>query len=165
MKALSKVLSLGALGLGSYGLYKILLIEQLDHFSFKEFGADGLLLSVDLLKKLDEFRSRIGQRVLISPAPGALLRFNPEKKESQHFWLKGNAADIMLPDGIHLDTAYSIAQDVGFTGIGIGPEWKPFPGMHLDVRQTENNRIASWGYMKQNGEQVIISALDALMRA
>lgn len=103
---------------------------NLRYFTAAEFGSSLPLLSKDLLSKLDEFRDRLGSRVLISPAPGSLLR-PAGSQESQHFY--GRAADVMIPD-VDLRTAFEVARGVGFTGIGVYPDWKPYKGLHLDVR-------------------------------
>lgn len=103
---------------------------KLRHFTPGEFGGSWPLLNTDLLLKLDEFRDRLGSRVLISPAPGALIR-PAGGSEGQHIY--GRAADVMIPDA-PLVTAYKVAKEVGFTGIGVYPHWRPHKGLHLDVR-------------------------------
>jgi hypothetical protein len=39
--------------------------------------------------------------------------------------------------------AVTVAEKVGFGGIGIYPDWSPFPGLHLDVRPAEGD-VAKW---------------------
>lgn len=109
--------------------YKTMTLK-LRHFQPSEFGASLPLLSTDLLLKLDEFRDRLGSAVIISPAPGSLIRPAGDS-ESQHTF--GRAADVLVP-GIDLRRAFQVAKEVGFTGIGVYPQWKPHKGLHLDVR-------------------------------
>lgn len=118
-----------------------------------------------LLLALDEYRSLLGHRVVISPAPGALGRHLGDSN-SQHNvdkWGTVNAADIM-PD-CDLEFAYIIAQQTKkFSGIGIYPDWKPKPGLHLDVRPTRTvNNPATWGAVRDDeGKQVYVGADGAL---
>lgn len=112
----------------------------LRHFSPLEFGAWWPLMSNDLLLKLDEFRERWGGPVSISRASGAIGRDDEPDDTSQHNpirWGEVRAVDVIPSD---MDTpgdrqrAFEIARDVGFTGIGVYPDWSPSPGLHLDVR-------------------------------
>ena len=54
---------------------------------------------------------------------------------SQHYI--GRALDIHFKGRIPLMAAYLAAERFGFTGIGIYPHWKPYPGMHIDYRILE----------------------------
>lgn len=128
---------------------------NLRHFKASEFGASLPLLSGELLTKLDEFRERLGSPVLISPAPGSLLR-PAGSQESQHFF--GRAADVMV-QGVSLERAYQVAREVGFTGIGVYPDWKPYKGLHLDVRpDRQPGNPALWaGLLGADGKQFYTS--------
>lgn len=158
--SIMRILKTMAITAAGVTLFKIYKATQLKHFRLSEFGAALPFLSIGLLQKLDEFRERLGRKVMISPAPGALIRFD-KGSESQHTF--GRAADIMLPDGPDLQTAFATAKAVGFTGIGVAPQWRPYKGLHLDIRKLRPGQsIAMWGYAKENGKQVFISAAEAL---
>jgi len=49
---------------------------------------------------------------------------------------------------------YQLAKQVGFTGIGIYPDWNR-PGMHLDVRtDRQPGRPATWAGVYRGGKQI-----------
>lgn len=136
---------------------------KLRHFDLKEFGMSLPFMAVAWLLMVDEFREQLGAPVIISPAAGALMRFD-SGSESQHCY--GRAGDIMLPAGPDLKTAFSVASRVGFTGIGIYPHWKPSPGLHLDIRPDRKpGNPATWGAIRQGGQQVYVSLQEALTYA
>ncbi|MBW7956542.1 MAG: DUF882 domain-containing protein [Deltaproteobacteria bacterium] len=147
------LLGLAALYAGGWGVKAVTL--NLRYFKPSEFGASLPLLNPALLEKLDEFRHRLGSRVIISPAPGSLIRPAGDN-ESQHVY--GRAADVMIPDTT-LVQAYSVAREVGFTGIGVYPHWKPYKGLHLDVRpDRQPGSPAQWAGLKgPDGKQFYTS--------
>lgn len=132
---------------------------DLKYFKPSEFGVWWPLINADLLRKADEFRDRWGAAVMISQAEGGIGR--EDDSGSQHNvlkWGEVRALDLM-PKG--MDTAYdrrravNIAMAVGFTGIGIYPDWQPRPGIHVDVREPkEPGHIAMWSGVHENGNQV-----------
>lgn len=98
-------------------------------------GCGGNDVNPLLLKKLDELREMIGGPLELSCAyrcekhnaeiPGSV-------PNSQH--VLGNAADVLVPDYGHCNTAEQLAwyaEQVGFDGIGIYPE-EEF--VHVDMR-------------------------------
>lgn len=129
----------------------------LTYFKPSEFGLWWPLMNSQLLVKLDLFRELWGAPVMISPAQGGIGRH--DDSNSQHNvnkWGEVRAIDVM-PQG--MDTAQDrqravrLAEQVGFTGIGIYPHWQPRPGIHLDVR--EGDHVAKWaGLLNDNGQQV-----------
>jgi len=126
--------------------------QALIWFEPDEFGDWWPMMSPDLLRKLDEFRERLGVPVMISPAAGSLGRNLGMFDLSQHnvdLWGEVRAVDIM-PVGVDLETAYDAARAVGFTGVGLYPDWSPYPGLHLDVRP---GPVALWSGWRVNGEQ------------
>lgn len=128
-------------------------LQPLRYFTESEFGQWWPLMSTELLQKLDEFRHRLGVPVTISQANGSLGRELGPGSLSQHnvdMWGEVRAADVMFT-GVDLQTAYQIAKEVGFTGIGAYPDWNPYPGLHLDVRQAP---LALWSGIKEQGQQV-----------
>jgi len=125
---------------------------QLRYFTAAEFGEWWPLMSTELLTKLDEFRHQLGVPVRISPASGALGR-RMGMATSQHnvdLWGEVRAVDVMF-EGVSLERGYQVAKEVGFSGIGAYPDWKPSKGMHLDVRQAP---LALWSGVLESGKQV-----------
>ena len=108
-------------------------------------------LPVGLLSGLDQFRAELGKPVIVSPADGSIWRLDPD---SEHFYFR--AIDIMLPEGPTLQEAYNVARGLGvFSGIGVYPDWMPFPGMHLDIRPERNPEYpALWSMLLVKGKQV-----------
>lgn len=140
---------------------------HLDHFSPYEFRDWWPLMSPKLLVNLDAFRETLGQRVRISKANGALGR-HMGMSRSQHNvdkWGEVRAVDIMLPDTDDLVAAYDLALTLElFSGVGVYPEWKPYHGLHLDVRSNRKPQSpATWGMLKDEfGNQYMTSVNKAL---
>ncbi|MCG8392747.1 MAG: hypothetical protein MI745_06660 [Pseudomonadales bacterium] len=150
----------------------------LEHFSASEFGPYWPLMNVELLLKLDAFRKALGYPVAISSAPGAIGRpiigggqaESGAEKSWHNYALHGEimAIDVhpLPPDGPSAQERrrwYEIAKQVGFTGIGIYPDWNR-PGMHLDVRtdRTPANP-ATWAGVYRGGKQVYVSISEAFV--
>lgn len=143
---------------------------ELNYFKPEEFHGWYEFCSPKLLVLLDEFRENWGAPVMVSPAKGAVGRKLGNESESQHnfsYYGEVRACDVMpfnMGDDIQQrKKAYRIAKDIGFTGIGIYPDWKPMPGMHLDVR---DDRMAGdpaiWSGFDIDGEQQYFSIYKAL---
>ena len=152
---------------------------ELRYFEIDEFGGWYPKIDPLLLTMLDSFRDRWGYKVLVSPALGAVGRDLPEghsNYESQHNvrrWGAVRAIDVMplrwslernpvdpgrvLDRGLskqELEHAYNVARAVGFSGIGVYPDWEPFPGLHLDVRRDRSSESpAIWSGILINGKQ------------
>lgn len=132
---------------------------KLTYFKASEFGPWWPLMNRDLLLKLDAFRERWGAPVQISPAEGGTGR--EDDSNSQHNalkWGEVRAVDIM-PHGMDTPAmrqlAVTIAEEVGYTGIGVYPDWKPHPGIHVDVREPEiPGHVAKWSGVIEDGRQV-----------
>ena len=156
---MKKIITMGGLIMGSVLAIKLAQSFRLYHFSPMEFGASLPFLSIDLLNKLDNFREALGSRVMISPAKGSLLRWDT-KNESQHLY--GRAADIMLPDEQSLIKALDIATKIGFTGIGLYPHWKPYHGLHVDIRALKkDDKIKTWVDVGKLGKHKYVSVNQA----
>jgi len=140
------------LGLVLFLGYRVMSRPNLKYFEPSEFGPWWLLMSRDLLLKLDAFREAWGAPVMLSPAQGGLGR--EDDSDSQHNlskWGEVRAADIM-PAGMNTAAdrrrAVAIARSVGFTGIGVYPSWKPYPGIHVDVRKPKfTGHVATWSQL------------------
>ena len=125
---------------------------KLNWFNDKEFGNSLPHLPQELLVRLDALRGAWGKPIRISPAKGTLARFDGKDGTSQHNvdkWGECRAADLM-PAGIFTTADVmrfvKLAQDVGFRGIGIYPNWRPQLGFHVDVRH-DTPRV--WGRIGQ----------------
>ena len=136
-------------GAGFVG-YKTLIVLKLEHFTISEFRGFHFFLSFDVLFKLDAFRERLNHPVMISPAPGSIVRFDLGK-ESSHLY--GRAIDVMIPDrpGLitpSLENCFNIARSVGFNEIGVYPFWKPYKGLHLGLK-APFSQVFTWSDVSQ----------------
>jgi len=135
------------------------------HFSASEFGAWFPMMNDSLLVKLDALREAWGDPIMISPALGAIGRTYPPGHSnylSRHNITKYGevqAIDIMPLiktidgnrgcDSFELRMAFNMAKDVGFTGIGVYPDWLPHAGLHVDVRDDHKAGFpATWSGIK-----------------
>lgn len=154
---------------------------QLKHFGAAEFGPYWPLMNRDQLLRLDRFRELLGYPVMISPAPGAIGRptigsdGQAEEGDAEKSWhnylLHGEiyATDVMpLPPGGATATErrrwVAAARQAGFTGIGVYPDWKPRPGLHLDSRtdRTPDNPATWAGVRNAAGRQVYVGIEQGL---
>lgn len=145
---------------------------QLRYFKPEEFGPYWPLMSIELLQKLDEFRHRLGYPVQISPAFGAIGRpvigsddqaaESGAEKSYHNYLVHGEVMAIdVMPKPPAGDSAMErqrwadVARAIGFRGIGLYPDWKPRPGIHLDVRPASALKAgqvaATWAGIR-NGE-------------
>lgn len=136
---------------------------DLRHFTTESFRGWGFVMSVRLLILLDAFRGQWGHPVIASPAKGAIGRHNGPDGTSQHNidrWGEVRAIDIM-PYNMNTEDdareAVNKALGVGFTGVGIYPDWQPMPGMHVDVRTTRNaDNPATWAGIDSPDGQIYV---------
>lgn len=134
--------------------------DKLRHFGKHEFGRWAPYMSGELLFMLDETREQYGDQIWISPAPGALGRFIGNSKSMHNIerWGEIRAVDVM-PLGMDTPEEYEaffeLAKSVGWTGIGIYPDWQPRPGAHLDNRPDRKvGSPAKWSaFRDKNGKQ------------
>jgi len=139
---------------------------KLRYFIEEEFRGWYEQINPILLKLLDIYRMHLHKRIIISPAEGAIGR--NDNSESQHNinkWGKVNAIDIMPvnENGVglsipQLKQAFILARSLGFTGIGVYPDWKPYPGLHLDVREDKViGKPAAWAGINKNNKQIYVT--------
>jgi hypothetical protein len=112
--------------------------HQMQHFSPSEFREWWEFMDVDLLIKLDLFREMWGKPIMISPVDGSLGREAGESLSYHNVTRYGQvrAVDI-FPSGLTTNNAglaVSMAEKVGFGGIGLYTDTKPSMMMHLDNR-------------------------------
>jgi len=119
---------------------------KLEFFTASEFGVWYPLMNNEFLFMLDDFRREVGEPVYISPALGSLGR--PDSLSSQHFPNPEiRAADLMSK--APLEKLYAAALKVGFTGIGLYPDWQPDHGIHVDNRtDRQPHAPATWSAFK-----------------
>ena len=123
------------------------------HFTREEFITRAAVdfdwwpyMDPEILELVDDFREALGYRVSISPAPGAIgrsaglsgTRHNVER------WGQVMALDI-FPEKVEPRRWVAVAREVGITGLGFYPDWRPQPGLHIDSRSTRHARVATWG--------------------
>ena len=147
------------------------------HFTRKEFIRNGVqwfgYLAKELPEMLDAFREQWGAPVHVSPSQWALGRHNGTDGTSQHNVDRDGilrAVDLM-PEGIKtradMERAVDIAKRVGFTGIGVYPDWRPRPGIHVDTREDRvRNNPAQWGAVRDtpSAKQRYTSTHEALSK-
>lgn len=145
---------------------------KLRYFSDEELRGWKPNLDPVLLRLLDLFRHHWSRPVQISPAPGAIGRQLGKFSTSQHnldYWGQVRAIDVMpaeMRDVESMQLAIRIAINCGFTGIGVYPDWKPAPGLHLDVRRDRVvGQPARWGAVLKDGQQVYVTQDEALRHA
>ena len=108
-----------------------------EHFDSSEFackcGCGGLHNGADinprLVQVLERMRQRCGRPLVISSGYRC-PKHNAEEGgvwNSQHVY--GNAADVLVPDGMNIGELYELAEMCGADGIGLY-DW----GVHVDVR-------------------------------
>ena len=132
---------------------------NLRYFETTEFGRWWPKMDANLLVRLDVLRYRLQRPILISPHPDALGRHLGYESQSCHnidYWGLVLAVDFFV-GGIHTrEDALEVigeAKDLGFTGIGVYPEWRNHKGerqvgFHLDVRPFRDmGDPATWGYV------------------
>lgn len=142
------------------------------HFQPNEFGGWYEQLHPQLKEKLDAFREGWGAPVQVSPVGGAVGRRGGSSRSRHNVDVWGNVQAVdVFPIGLvgHADAirAVSVAKRVGFTGIGFYPNWRPQPGVHLDVRDDRPpGRPATWGGIRPDGGAMkyvsLQEAIDAL---
>ncbi len=136
--------------------------DKIRYFTPAEFGGNENLKHIDprIIHALDDMRHRLGKPIRISPAPGALFRLTGSKN-SRHYAVGrlSDAIDI-FPES-SLREAYNAAVEVSaIGGIGVYPDWKPRPGMHIDGRPRKGGRVANWMGRNQPGGGQFYAAID-----
>ena len=131
----------------------------LEHYKNAEFREWYAHMSPRLSVMLDVLRHVLDKPIRISPHPLALGRYLGTASYSEHNfekWGEVQAVDAFV-DGVHTrDQAgevVSAASLVGFTGLGVYPDWVNYAGakqvgFHFGVRENRKMRDpAQWGYM------------------
>jgi len=125
-------------------------LEQVRHFDFVAELNDPQRqhMSLELMWKADVVRDIAGVPMIIHSAYAISGHSNPN---STHY--RGLALDWHLKYHT-LEEMFRLAYLVGFTGIGVYPEWNN-PGLHTDVRQLlPGQSIATWeAHYKWIGEE------------
>lgn len=153
-----KLWKVGLLGLLLYGGFKMVVVLSLVYFTLNDFRGEWPFLAIELLRKLDRFAeamAKLGAKVVISPAPGSMMRWDKEE-EGEHKY--GRAIDVMIIGPVTLEQSYEVAKNIGFSGIGVYPDWVPYKGLHLDIRNGRDpGNPAKWAGIKESGKQVYVA--------
>lgn len=112
------------------------------HFSLREFEdrtTHQVMLDPNLVQKLEALRALVGVPITVTsgyrtPAHNAQVG---GAQDSQHEL--GKAADIVW-SGIEMETAVTLAEQVGFTGIGSYADGH----LHVDVRDVQAGGVIKW---------------------
>lgn len=136
------------------------------YFKEDEFQGWADQLAPQLKDQLDQLRARSGHPIMVSPEEGAVGReYGPEhpKYASRHNverWGEVQAVDVMPykegpngePRGLtaaEREAFYREAKAVGFGGIGVYPQARPYPMFHLDVRPMgDDGEPATWAGLR-----------------
>ena len=130
-----------------------------ENFKVKEFacrdGSDKVLADLDLISKLQDFRSFIGRPVII-PSAYRTDSYNKQCGGAENsYHLRGMAADVYC-DGVKAIVIALWAEFNGFGGIGIYLD-RDREFVHLDTRPTK------YRWVNRNGtNQKINSIFDLL---
>lgn len=150
---------------------------KLRYFRASEFGGWADWMHPALLRALDCVRLALDAPLQISKASGALGR-HLERGTSMHNVDRCGhvmAADVILPRGFGLAHAFDAVRGAGVvSGVGLYPDWRAGPGLHLDVRHLSPHNLtpeatprapATWsGTAGSGGVQVYRSASYVLGR-
>ena len=124
----------------------------LKYFKSNEFSGWYESLSADLKEKLDSLRSEWNAPIYVSKANGAIGR-----KDDSNSYHNINKHGCVMAVDIFPRYCYSaddvrrfrkIAEQVGFTGIGVYPNWSGGIGFHVDVRKQDY--ISSWSRVNRH---------------
>lgn len=130
---------------------------HLEHFNSGEFRHWWPYMSHRLLTMLDTLRHKLDTPIYISDNVAALgrhLSWNNESEHNMDRWGEVLAADCFIRDVRTASETLDVvntAKDIGFTGIGIYPDWinnsgKNQVGFHFGVRPTRKmGDPALWG--------------------
>ena len=133
------------------GLVEPLNWNTIEFFSPDEFGEALPDVNPSIIIAADELRRRIGCPLAISPAAGAIARYDEASASSRHYAV-GRLSDALdlMPDGCSLETVLNAAQGIpAIGGFGAYPDWSPRPGVHIDGRARVGGRLATWMGFKQ----------------
>ena len=149
----------------------------LRHFRPSEFGSWWAWMHPGLLQALDVAREVLDAPLKISAVNGALGRHLQNDRSLHNVDRYGYvmAADVILPKGFPLGVAFELVKEAGIvSGLGVYPDWKQGPGLHLDVRHLAGwndgkrptvKEPATWsGVAGVAGGQIYHSAAYALLR-
>jgi hypothetical protein len=145
-------------------VYSVVNGVNLRYFKTHEFTDQQTKIAYDkrmdsrLLVMLDILRHMHGKPIRVSNGRGAIGR---ETGNSYHNWKRHGSVQAIdiIPSGIiNRPTAHAfimLADAIGFTGVGLYPEWLQGIGFHVDV----GGRYGRWGMV--GGQYVSID--NALM--
>lgn len=109
---------------------------SIKHFSATEAWGDVARISPGLVRTLDQYRDFIDTKIIITcGTQGA------HTEGSQHYL--GTAVDVVFPDISKKDLfdLFIAALRFPFNGVGMYPHWKPYGGLHLDVRSAPSKAL------------------------
>lgn len=119
--------------------------EEFLRYYSKEYHSVLHLFDAQLVYAVDNLREVVGEILLISPVKGAISRIKEKYKYSRHYAVNrlSDALDLMVPSGDLRKIYDTNIPEIG--GIGVYPDWKPYPGIHIDLRprKTDGSR-AEW---------------------
>lgn len=150
----------------------------LHYFEKDEFGptdhrSDDWWQHMDpcVLVRLDVLRGLWGASIQISGAARALGRRNGRDNDSDHNVDRRGKVQCIdgFPAGLRTredaERFRDLAQKVGFSSIGLYPDWSS-PGVHVGMRPGHggNSPMAIWGAITKGEKQVYVSWDKALQK-
>lgn len=133
-------------------------------FEPSEFQQQLHYLDAGVIFALVKLREKVG-RIKISPAPGSIARNKPGSMHDISDNKLSLAIDVM-PLDVSLSEFYQAAREIKeIGGIGLYPDWLPFPGAHIDLRKRKfNGALATWSGIKNaEGKQIYGGINEALV--
>lgn len=136
---------------------------HLDYYSPADFGVWFPFMDKKLLIGIDGLCATVGEKLEVSPAPGAIGRTGTTSQHNLGIDFKVRAVDLLIPPGKNLEQIYNYARNARqFSGIGVYPDWQPRPGIHLDTRQGRTpGDPATWSGLKVSGVQKYFGVNEA----
>lgn len=123
--------------------------SRVSNFTPPEFYGQLTRLDAGVVFALQKLRDKIG-RIIISPIGAqAIARERPGSWHDVTGGKLSKAIDIMPIDAT-LETLYEAAKTIPeIGGIGLYPDWDPYPGAHIDLRERKpGGGLATWSRFK-----------------
>ena len=150
----------------------------LHYFRASEFGKTDHrdrdwwpAMNPGLLVRLDVLRSMWGGPIHVSGHARALGRHGGDSHSDHNVdrWGDVRGADVFISDVRYradVEAVKMAAEEVGFSSIGVYPDWRGGIGFHLGVREDNGGRqpMATWGAVSREGSQEYVSFKEALSK-
>lgn len=136
---------------------------EISFFKLGDFSHDpSIYAEPELIYTLNQFRTRLGERIFPSPAEGAFVRFTGSKT-SQHYVgpkdqpIRKSTAIDFFAEGTPIEIYSALLNQFLVKGIGVyldttGIDGKPWVMFHMDIREKGFKSFPLiWFCKKENG--------------